>query len=211
MTMAHARSGQLIVVLLVIATATLAAAEASAQSPDIGIGGTGILSLQLTDESNVGATYLDEPIGGWGPGFGVFVTAIAGSGLTVSGEFTRSNYTAEQGLPPGSEPAHTLDQSLASGYLGYTIRDDSVMASFLGGVSWVFEELALSGFDTEHPLSPPLAFGGGVDVAIRMSGPLAIVTSAKYTYLLGRHETQGEIGMRSHVFRFGVGLRLRVK
>lgn len=85
------------------------------------------------------------------------------------------------------------------------------MASFLGGASWVWEKLALRGFETEHPLEPPLALGGGVDVAIRVSTPLAIVTSARYTSLLGRHETQDVLGLTSHVFRFGAGLRLRVK
>ena len=85
------------------------------------------------------------------------------------------------------------------------------MASFLGGGSWVSEQLFFSGSETEHPLSPPLALGGGVDVAVSVSPRLALVTSAKYSWLLGRHETQTFIGMRSHVIRLGMGLRVRVK
>ena len=201
------RKRQLIAVLIALASLTLASAEAGAQSADVGIGGTGTMSLQLTDESNSFGPYFDDPIGGWGPGFGVFLTAIMRSGLTISGEFTQSNYSTD----PGDADASTLRQSLASGYIGYTVRGASVMASFLGGAGWVSEELALSGNDTEHPLEPPLSVGGGVDVAFRMSAPLSIVTSAKYTWLAGRHETQDALGMTSHVFRFGVGLRIRVK
>ena len=197
-----------LLVLVVLALA-LAVVDAGAQSVEVGIGGTGTVSLQPTDGSNAFRQYRDEPIGGWGTGFGVFLTAITGSGLTISGEFTRSKYSVEHS--DGLGGPSTLAQSLASGYLGYTVRSASVMASFLGGASWVWEELALRGVETEHPLEPPLALGGGVDVAIRVSTPLAIVTSARYTSLLGRHETQDVLGLTSHVFRFGAGLRLRVK
>lgn len=208
--MAHPHR-RLVAILIALGSLTLASAEAGAQSLDIGVGGTATVSMQLTDETNPNAQgrYRDEPIGGWGPGFGVFLTAITSNGLTISGEFTQTTYSVEHSAE--SDDPSTLRQSLVSGYLGYTVRTVSVTASFLGGAGWVSEELALTGFETEHPLEPPLAVGGGVEVAIRLSAPLALVTSAKYTSLLGRHETQDVLGMTSHLFRFGVGLRLRVK
>lgn len=83
-----------LIVRVVLALA-LAAVDAGAQSLEVGIGGTGTVSLQLTDGSNAFRQYRDEPIGGWGTGFGVFLTAISGSGLTIAGEFTRSKYSVE--------------------------------------------------------------------------------------------------------------------
>ena len=208
-----------------LAAALLAATVvgAEAQGTDVGITGVGLVSFQPIDDAFVGSPYLDQGIGGWGPGFGVALNVIAPNGFVVVGEFTTARYSQEQEgrLVEGcavSTPcvAHTttLHDSILSGLVGYANTNDHTRVQFVGGIGAKLDSPAVDGdpreaSETNHDRGLPFVLTGGFDVIQSLNVRAALAFGARYTYAQ-RAENQRYLGIGPHIFRISAGVRVRL-
>ena len=210
---------------LVTAAATLwllvMPTDTTAQALDVGVAGFGLLSLQSTDDTYQ-SPYLDEPIGGLGPGFGAGVSVTA-EGLAVVAEITTARFELEQEgrvipgncirLPQSSQCRSTtrLHDSLLTGLVGYVRSSGSTRMLFMGGISTLLDSATTNGVSIHDgvDVGARLAVTAGVDVLISAAPRIAFSVGARYTYL-PRTDQEIAIGAGSNVLRILGGLRVRL-
>jgi len=145
----------------------------------------------------------------------------------VGGEFTTARFEVEQegrflGGCHGNDACltHTsrLHDTLLSGIIGYAKTAGRTRVLFLGGVGvtgppivdgveWIIYDAG----DGSAPATTKdhlLAFSGGLDVLHMLGSRGALVISARYSFI-ERYQLI-YLGMEPHVFRAGVGIRLRI-
>jgi hypothetical protein len=197
--------------------------QSFAQGTDVGISGVGLVSVQPIDEAYVGSPYLNEGIGGWGPGFGAALNVIAPNGFAVMGEFTTARYSQEQEgrliegctlSTPCLPHATTLHDSILSGLVGYVHTDGRTRVQFVGGIGARLDSPEIDGepresSETNHDRGMPFVVTGGFDVMHSLSARGALVFGTRYACGT-RAENHRYLGIGPHMFRVSAGLRVRL-
>ena len=191
--------------------------SASAQSVDVGITVNGLASIQPIDDSFVGDPYLNEGIGGLGPGFGVGASVLVAKGLMVAVEFSTARFTREQfgRLVPAADDLSTttLHDSLLSFLGGWWRTRGDTRVHVVGGLAALLDLPTVDGFEIDIPdtdaAALPFAPTGGVDVHHLLSARAALFVSARYAYV-DREENIRYLGVGPHVVRVGGGVRVRL-
>jgi hypothetical protein len=184
-----------------------AAADARAQT-EVGIQALGLVSVQPVDESWVGMPYLNEGLGGIGPGFGAGINAVMPNRLTISAEFTMAWFSKLQegrlvsGSREGVTAVNTLHDALLSGLIGYSQRDGNTEVRYLIGGATLLSDRSKAG--------APVVVTGGIDVLQAFSRRASLVVTARYTYV-PRNGDGTSLAAGPHVMRVGAGVRIRVK
>src|SRR4029453_3512429 len=177
-----------------------------------------LVSVQPIDEAYVGSPYLNVGIGGWGPGFGAALNAIAPNGFAVVGEFTTARYSQEQEgrliegctlSTPCLPHTTTLHDSILSGLGGYANTDGRTRLQFVGGIGAKLDSPAVDGdpregSETNHDRGLPFVLTGGCDVRQSFHARVALVFGARYAYAQ-RAENQRYLGIGPHIFRASAG------
>jgi hypothetical protein len=209
--------GRRLVYFVAVCCACALPGSARAQSVDVGLSGTGFVSVQPIDDSYVGSPYLNEGIGGVGPGFGAGLSVIVPNGFVAAVEYSTARFAQEQTgrLVPAADDSSTtrLHDSLVSVLGGWWIRSGNTRLQILGGVSARLDLPTIDGFeiivpDDESPF--PIAPTGGVDVHKLLSPRASLFVSARHVYL-EREENVQYLGIGAHVVRAGGGVRVRLK
>ena len=191
--------------------------SASAQSVDVGINGTGLASIQPIDESYVGGPYLNEGIGGVGPGFGAGLSVIFPNGFIAAVEYSTARFIREQfgRLVPAPDDSSTtrLHDSLLSFLGGWWIGSGTTRLQILAGASARLDLPTVDGFEidiTDGDSAFPFAPTCGVDVHRLLRPRTSVFASARYAYI-EREENIRYLGIGAHVVRVGGGVRVRIK
>ena len=197
--------------------------EALAQT-DVGISVAGLVSFQPINEDWVGSPYLDEGIGGGGPGVAAGVDIVFNNGFTVIGEVSttrtfeqfqrgrliwanRNNFSNE------GFATTRLRDTLLSGLVGYSTSNRSRRIVIAGGVSGVKTRLTEDDLVVEEQSEFGLegrrgfALTGGVEFLQRLSSHASFLLGARYSWL-GRSENADQTGAGEHIIRIGAGLRV---
>lgn len=219
---------------LVAVVATASAVSAQVQETQATAGGSLLLSLQPVDDFYVGGPYLNEGIGGLGPGMALTFNVVTPPGLVIAGEFSTAWFEVEQGgrLVPGACRVPTPDcsyvggsgttrlhDSMLSGLVGVSRGQHRTRVHFLGGISWILKGPTVDGVELlldrdAHDRrfarsSRPVVGTGGFDVTHGLTGRLSFAGGARYSYVR-RNEQLRYLGIGNHLLRFGAGLRVRL-
>ena len=185
----------------------LAAADARAQA-DIGIQAVGLVSVQPVDDSWVGMPYLNEGLGGIGPGFGAGINAVLPNRLTISAEFTMAWFSQLQegrlvsGSTVGVTKDNTLHDALLGGLIGYSQRDGNTEVRYLIGGATLLSDRSKAG--------APVVLNGGVDFLQAFSRRTSLIVTARYAYV-PRNDDGTSLAAGPHVVRVGAGVRIRLR
>ena len=196
--------------------------ESLAQT-DVGVSGSGIISLQPINDAWVGSPYLDEGIGGAEPGVAAGVDIVFDNGFTVIGEWstTRTFEQFQRGrliwanrnsFHEGSATTRLRD-TLFSGLLGYSTSHRSQRVVVVGGISGVMTRLTEDDLVVDEQSEFGLegrrffALTGGVDFLQRLSSRASFLIGARYSWL-GRSENADQTGAGEHLIRIGAGVRV---
>jgi opacity protein-like surface antigen len=206
----------------IVASSWLLPHQSFAQSTDIGISGGAVLSVQSTDDTYQ-SPYLDQPIGGVGPGFGAGISMISEHGFVAIGEFTTARYELEQQgrvvpncsrMPRSFECTATttkLHDSLVTGLVGYAFSGGRTKTLFLGGVSSLLDSATTNGLSIhgDDGVNRNIGFTGGLGALVSITPRVAIDFGARYTHIQ-RSDREIEIGAGSNIFRALGGVRVRL-
>lgn len=216
-----------VVVAVFLSVFALLPLEAFAQGIDVGVSGVGLVSIQPRDDTYIGGPYLNEGLGGIGPGFGTGVNVITASGFVVAGEFTMARYELIQygrlvgGFGPNEGAPHTsrLNDSLLSGLVGYGKTTGRTRALFLGGIGLILDSPTVDGVPQTIQDPPdgstlgaatnfPLAVTGGIDVLRTLGTRTTLVVGGRYAFV--ERKNLNYLGIGPHVLRIGAGIRVRI-
>lgn len=167
--------------VFMVTVLSLVPLQSFAQGVDVGISGVGLVSIQPVDDYYVGGPYLNESL------------------------------------------CHThtsrLHDALLSGMVGYAKSAGSTRVLFLGGIGVILDSPTIDGveqtiYDIGDQSAPAtvrnhlLALTGGLDVLRTLGSRGALVISERYSHV----ERYGlsYLGIGPHVFRIGVGIRVRI-
>jgi hypothetical protein len=208
--------GSRLVCLLLLSCACAQPGSAAAQDVDVGISGTVLASIQLIDDAYVGGPYLNEGIGGVGPGVGAGVSVIFPNGFVAAVEYSTARFTREQTgrLVPAADDSSTtrLHDSLLSVLGGWWIGSGNTRLQILAGASARLDLPTIDGFEIIIPDNEsafPFAPTGGADVHRRLSPRSSVFVSARYAFI-DRVENIRYLGIGPHVVRVGGGIRVRL-
>ena len=192
---------------------------ATAQAVDVGITGTGLLSIQPVDDYYVGGPYLSEGIGGIGPAFAVALDMTSPRGLVAGVEFSTARYELQQsgrlvGSRPGGTVTTRLRDSLVSGLVGFSLATGRTSTYLRAGAGVVIGAPTVNGVEVMESAGDgsshlPLALTGGVDVRRGLSPRASLIITARYAFL-ARDESLRFLGIGPHLLRFGGGVRVRL-
>jgi hypothetical protein len=203
------------------------------QEAQVSAGGAFLLSLQPVDDSYVGGPYLNEGIGGIGPGMALTFNVITPKGFIVAAEFSTAWFELRQNgrlVPAPCPPSVPSNECNFIGGSGTTRLRDPLLGAFVGvakgrqnthvhllaGVSWLVTQPTINGIAIRgHGLNDgrndrPIAFGGGFDVVQDLKGRASIAVGARYG-LTVRDESLRFLGIGPHILRVGAGLRIRLQ
>lgn len=186
-----------------------------AQGVDVGVIATGLISV-ATESSYAGgegSTYLDDGLGGKGPGFGVSLDASAPNGFTGVVEFSSARMKAVQrGRIIGGGPVTTtLNDAMLIGMIGWA-KGDHHRFTILAGGGRLFGTPSMDGepiVDTNIDNRSRLVLTAGLNAAHHLSSRVSLVGTARYSKLT-RTSRADELGISDHIYRFGAGLRIRL-
>lgn len=201
-------------VLVAIAVVT-GATPALAQGVDVGVIGTGLISI-APESSYAGgenSTYLDDGLGGKGPGFSVSVDASAPGGFTGVAEFTSARMKAvQQGRIVGGGPVTTtLHDAMLLGMVGWA-KGVHHRFTILAGGGRSFGTPSMDGepiVDENVDNRSRFVLAAGLNAAHHLSSRVSLVGTARYMKLT-RTSRVDELGLSDHVYRFGAGIRIRL-
>lgn len=191
------------------------AKPAFAQGVDIGVTGTGLISIEAetTYAGGEGDTYLDDGLGGKGPGFAVSLDASAVSGFTGVVEFSSARMEAVQrGRIIGGGPVTTtLNDSTLVGMLGWA-KGDHHRFTIVAGGGRSFGTPSMDGVkivDEDQDHRGRLVLAAGLNAAHHLTSRVSLVGNARYFRMIRTSRVE-EIGLGENVYRFGAGLRIRL-
>ena len=195
---------------------SVTATGARAQGVDLGISATGIASIQPIDDAYVGNPYLNEGIGGVGPGFGAGISVIFPNGFRAAVEYSTARFTREQTgrLVPAADDSSTtrLHDSLLSFLGGWWIGSGNTRLQLVAGAGARLDLPTIDGFEIiipDHESALPFAPTGGLDLHRRLSPRTSAFVSARYAFI-ERVENIRYLGIGPHVVRVGGGVRVRL-
>jgi hypothetical protein len=214
--------------LSAVALAALLAGAGLAEAQSrVSLDAAGLMSVQPVDDTYVGSPYLDEGLGGVGPGLLVGVSVRVGRRGVIAGEFSQAWFSPElsgrlvrvaPAVPPSfgfttpPTPARLHDR-LLTGLAGVAVAHAGLAYRFLGGASWRLDDPTLDGdavlgnpADQANDLTR-LGLTGGVDVAASGDARVSPYLTVRYTFVDRRLREQ-ELGIGRHVLRLGFGLRI---
>lgn len=196
----------------------LTATDATAQA-DVGVSGSGLISIQPIDDAYVGEPYLSAGVGGIAPGFGAGANVITPNGFVIATEYTTAVYEKEHsgrtvlgGFPLEHVLATTrLRDSYLSVLLGYATSGTTRLI-LLGGMSARLGLTTINGDDAEEFNSGedkmwPLT--GGIDIVRPLASRVQLLISGRYTHNVRSNRLQ-QLGIGPHVIRAGAGIRVRL-
>jgi hypothetical protein len=206
-----------IVAMCVLANAATHAWAQAPAAPEVAFTIQGLLSVQPVDDTYVGSPYLDKGLGGMGPAFAAGVEASVRR-CVFAFEFSRTAIEVTQtGRLVSGTATGQLQDSLFSFLAGASVwssPNGSLVA--LAGLSAVAGEPSQDEIPIDAQNDPAaqegnrsIAFTGGLSLARSFGGRLGLIASAKYS-ALPRSRRAEELGVGTHLFRVGVGLRIRL-
>ncbi len=207
----HAALSTLVIALLALSGVTASAQDTGAE---VSVTVAGLASFQPTDQSYVGSPYLDQALGGVGPGvlLGLHVEPVRH--FIAGVEFTSARLEVQQsgrivGATNGSVPGRVRD-SMLSALVGAQVRSGQITSAVLAGVSALL--------DTPTSDGEPLDFGDepmsrvvltlGLDVARAITPRMAFNVTTRAYLGVDRTESQRQVGLGRQIYRVGAGLRL---
>ena len=196
--------------------------QSFAQGPDIGISGVGLVSIQPVDDAYVGSPYLNEGIGGIGPGFGVGLNVITSNGFVAAVEYSTARFELEQsgrlvgGSTLNEQVPHTtrLHDSLLTALGGVSFASGETRVLVLGGLGARLDSPTIDGdprdaSETNHDRGWPVVPTGGLEVQRALSVRVSAVFGVRYAFN-DRAENHRYLGIGPHILRIGAGLRMRI-
>jgi hypothetical protein len=193
---------------------------ASQPSTEVAVSGVALASIQPIDDTYVGWPYLNNGLGGIGPGVALGAN-VTRRRVAASIEFSTGALTVSQeGRLVGDGAVGRLRDKLFSVLAGVTIAAPVQRIQLLAGISRTFGGPTLNhvpvsqrngdGIDpavTEG--AGTLGFTGGLDVTRMVRHRVAVLGSFRYSHL-PRSRRAAEIGVGGDVFRVGIGLRVQL-
>jgi hypothetical protein len=205
----------LVACALLLSIGAILPRESFAQGMDVGISGVALASIQPRDDTYIGGPYLNEGLGGIGPGVGAGISVITPSGFVASGEFTTARFERQQygrlvggsGINEGIAHTSRLHDSLLSALFGYAKSADRTRVLFLGGISVRLDEPTVDHVTRDSGASPA-AVTGGIDVLRMLGERTTLVVGGRYSAVSRKH--LASLGVGPHVLRIAAGIRVRV-
>lgn len=203
--------------LVAVLLSSVTALPARAQGTDVGITGSGLISIQPADTTYVGGPYLNAGLGGTTMGVGASVTAIATNGVVAGAEYSTARLDVEQygrlvngsGVNEGQQRTSHLRDSLLLGVIGRVAGSGRVRTQFVAGAGIAFSSIEREGDADRRSQSNRPAFMGGADVLIAASPRVGITLGGHYTFV-ARDDGAIYWGISKHVIRATAGLRIRL-
>jgi hypothetical protein len=159
------------------------------------------VSWQPADNTYVGGPYVSPGLGGFGPGVSGGVSAVNGA-LVIAAEFSAAWISVEQsGRLVGSAATNHLHDAMVSGLIGHNSRRYKTLAHSLIGAAVMVSDRDRSRW--------PLVLTGGIDLVHPLSRRASLTISGRYTFM-PRTQYWQYVGVGAHVFRAGLGVRIRV-
>ena len=189
------------------AIAVLVVATDAAAQTDVGLNAVGLVSIQPVDESWVGMPYLNEGLGGIGPGLGTGIHAVKANGFTFGAEVSIAFFSAEQegrlisGSTTGITEVNTLHDALLTGLAGYSQRHGNTEVRYLAGAGTLLSDQSKADF--------PFVPTAGIDVVQSVSGPIAVLITGRYAYVT-RTSNGTALAAGPHLIRAGAGIRIKL-
>jgi len=200
---------------LVFATLLISPCSALAQGLDVGVIGTALISIETESlyAGGAGDTYLDDGLGGKGPGVGISLDASAPSGLTAVVEFSSARMKAVQRgrLVAGGPVTTTVNDAMLVGMLGWA-KGDHHRFTILAGGGRSFGTPSIDGEtinDSDNGNRGSLVLTAGLNAAHHLTSRISLVGTARYAKMIRTSQVE-QLGLGEHVYRFGGGLRIRL-
>jgi hypothetical protein len=203
-----------------VAFALLASVTSAAAQPpdetDVALSLQGGVSWRPVDYAYVGNPYLDEGLGGLGPGF-TLGADVRSRRLVFAFEYGYSRIDVVQTgrLVPGTAEGQ-LREHLYSFLAGASVWSSSgALLAVLGGFTVSPSEPRQDGTPIDASMDPSEEEKGwagltvGANYASRLKGRLDFVASGRYSFL-PRSRRAEELGVSHHGLRFAVGVRIRL-
>ena len=195
--------------------------EAFAQA-DVGVSVAGLISIQPVDDVYVGSPYLNEGIGGIGPGIGAGLNVITPAGFVAAVEYSAARFELEQhgrlvgGSFPNEQVPHTtrLHDSLLTALGGVSFESGETRLLVLGGVGARLDSPTIDGdpreaSETNHDRGWPVVPTGGLDVLRSLNTRVSAAFGVRYAFN-DRAENHRYLGIGPHILRIGAGIRVRI-
>jgi hypothetical protein len=200
------------IVATTIIVALVSAQPAFAQRVDVGVIGTALLSV-APENGYVGNPYLDNGIGGTGPGFGSSLDVALPSGFTIAAEFSTARMTATQeGRLVGGGPVNTtFNDPMVTGLIGWG-KGRHHRFTILAGAGRSVGMPSIDGKEVRDfnlDDESRLVLTAGLNAAHHLSSRVSLVGTARY-FKLTRYSAAEQLGISDHVYRLGGGLRIRL-
>jgi len=205
------------IVAAIVLASTVTADAQTRTVPEVAISLRGIASWQPVDDTYVGLPYLDEGLGGIGPGVALgvdvtqrrFVFAFEYSWAAI--DVTQTGRLVRDGSAEGQ-----LRDALFSFLAGAsTWSSPKATFSALAGLSILHGQPRQNGVPVDVQGVPgdedqgAIAFTAGADFARTIGRRIDFVAGARYS-VLPRSQRAKEVGVGPHMLRFGGGVRIRL-
>ena len=195
--------------------------RAFAQS-DVGVAVAGMVSFQPIDDAYVGSPYVNEGIGGIGPGFGAGLNVITPSGFVAAVEYSTARFELEQhgrlvgGTFPNELVPHTtrLHDSLLTALGGVSFESGQTRVLVLGGLGARLDSPTIDGepreaTETNHDRGWPVVPTGGLELQRSFHVRASAIFGVRYAFN-DRAANHRYLGIGPHILRIGAGIRVRI-
>ena len=210
------RRCEITLLALIAVFASVTAARGQDAPPKVSLAGLGLVSIQPVNDAYIGSPYLDEGLGGIGPGFAVGVRAAIDR-LALAVEYSWATLEVEQS---GRLVGGTATGGLQDGLLSFLIGggwwpSSSVELTMLGGPSLLLGSPTRDGVPIDQVANPAdegegtLSLTVGSDLTKWCNQRIGLTAGARYT-LVPRSRRAEEFGIGRHVIRAGVGVEIKL-
>ena len=215
--MCRAWVGRLAYGILSIAMTAATSRNVHAQSfTSVGVNATGLMSLQPVDDTYVGPSgpYLDEGLGGVGPGFAVGLNVITHR-IALVIEYSMAWLSADQQgrLVPGGTAHTQLHDAMLTALVGTDGSVGPMRSQLLAGISQVLDDPTANGesiYEKGSHGPRRQALTVGLDVTSATASRVNFVATIRVSPWVGRTTGAQLLGIGEFVVRAGVGVRIDV-
>ena len=208
---------QLAQVMLSIALTSVVNLSVHAQSStSVAVNAAGLISVQPVDSTYVGprGPYLNEGLGGVGPGFAMGLNVITRR-IALVFEYSMAWLSADQQgrLVPGGSAHTQLHDSMLTALVGTDGGVGPMRSQLLAGISQVLDDPTANGesiYGTASNGPRRLALTLGLDVTSATASRVNVVATIRVSPWVGGNPRREQLGIGSLVVRAGVGARIAI-
>src|SRR5262245_47199798 len=204
-------------VMLSIAMTSVVSLNVHAQSStSIAVNAAGLMSIQPVDSTYVGPSgpYLNEGLGGVGPGFAMGLNVITHR-IALVFEYSMAWLSADQQgrLVPGGTAHTQLHDAMLTALVGTDGSVGPVRSQLLAGISQVLDDPTANGasiYDMAPRGPRRQTLTVGLDVTSATASRMNLVATLRVSPWVGGSPRREQLGIGNLVVRAGVGARIQI-